>query len=377
MNLSFHWINLAILFGAVQGLVITIILLLNRKHPGSRFLASFIFVLAYNGFETFNWSAGLDKYYLFFDMFGFVVIYGLGPSLYLYVKSLLNPEHTFKNKTIILHYGVVIFQFTTRLLMITYHILWINKIIVSEISSMQLMAIVWWYAEPLSVILFLIYLFASIQEYNRAKQKGKISSLGKEGTLIVLRWLHSLLVCLCIFALAWVLTVAVPYFVKLSTDFTYYPIELALVLFIYWFAFTGYHKTKVIYLKPTVQPARLSGDEPDPNFARLMTAMQSEKLYLDPELNLGKLAMHTGIPAKSISSLLNQQHQTTFNDFVNRYRVLEVCDLILRPGNQQLTISGIAYDAGFNSQATFQRAFRKQTGMSPTEYLNSQTKKVG
>ena len=60
MNLDSHWINLVILFGAVHGLVFGLILLFNRKHPGAPFLGLFIFVLAYNGFETLNWSAGLD-----------------------------------------------------------------------------------------------------------------------------------------------------------------------------------------------------------------------------------------------------------------------------------------------------------------------------
>jgi hypothetical protein len=58
MELDLHWINLLILFGALQGLIAGIILLFNRKHPGARFLSAFVPVLAYNGFETFNWSAG-------------------------------------------------------------------------------------------------------------------------------------------------------------------------------------------------------------------------------------------------------------------------------------------------------------------------------
>lgn len=58
VELDLHWINLLILFGALQGLIAGIILLFNRKHPGARFLSAFVLVLAYNGFETFNWSAG-------------------------------------------------------------------------------------------------------------------------------------------------------------------------------------------------------------------------------------------------------------------------------------------------------------------------------
>ena len=171
MNLHFHWINLLILFGALQGLLFSAILFFNKTHPGAKFLSAFIFTLAYNGFETFNWSSGLDQYYLFFDMFGFVVIYALGPSLYLYVSSLLNPTKKFSKKTIAAHYGLVFFQFISRIAIIVYHILWINKKIKSDVSSNDLMNIVWFGAEPISVILFIAYLVATIHKFRIFTQK--------------------------------------------------------------------------------------------------------------------------------------------------------------------------------------------------------------
>jgi len=370
MNLTLNWINLLILFGASQALIFSIILVFHKKHPGSKFLAAFVFILAYNGFETFNWSAGLDRYYLFFDMFGFIVIYGLGPSLYLYITSMLYPDRKITGRRIAAHYSLVILQFTARIAIIIYHLLWINKIIVSEVHSGHLMNIVWFYAEPLSVLVFLAYLVASVYEFIKFKKTGQIKSIGKEGTQLVFNWIRSLLFCLVLFAIFWVLTVTVPYFVKLSLDSTYYPIELGLVLFIYWLAFNGFHKMKLIYLRPVLQPETLNAAEQEDHFNRLLKAMETEKLYLDPELNLAKLSSHTGIPAKSISSLLNQRHQTSFNDFINGYRVKEVSTMMITPGNQHFTISGIAFEAGFNSQATFQRAFKKQTGMSPREFMN-------
>ncbi len=51
MSLNFAWINLLILFGALQALVFAVILLFQRKHPGVTFFSAFIFVFAYNGFE--------------------------------------------------------------------------------------------------------------------------------------------------------------------------------------------------------------------------------------------------------------------------------------------------------------------------------------
>ena len=60
---------------------------------------------------------------------------------------------------------------------------------------------------------------------------------------------------------------------------------------------------------------------------------------------------------------------TTFNEFVNGYRVKAVKARMLLPDSRELTIAGLAYECGFNSLPTFQRAFKTTTGMSPKEYV--------
>jgi AraC-like DNA-binding protein len=105
--------------------------------------------------------------------------------------------------------------------------------------------------------------------------------------------------------------------------------------------------------------------------------MEHDKLYLDPELNLKKVADHTGISPKIISTILNQHFRQSFNDFINAYRVREVKERLLDPENRHMTISGVALESGFNSQATFQRVFKNVTGTSPREYLALQMKKTG
>jgi AraC-like DNA-binding protein len=375
MNLNFHWINILILFGALQGLIFFIILLFNKKHPGARFLAALMFVLAYNGFETFNWSSGLN--FIYFDIFSFIIIFGVGPSLYLYVTTLLNPERVLSKKIIAAHYGLVIFHLSVRLAILVYHVLWINKIIESDVRPGDIMDIQLWNVEPISVAVFLGYLTASIYAFRKSGKTSSIKAISKEGQQTLLRWIRALLIGTTIFGIAWVATVATPFLFEVDFDSHYYPIEIGLVLLIYWIAMTGYHRTKVIYLKSSKTS---SGPVLDPDYerqlARLKHAMEIDKLYLDPELNLARLSEQTGIQPKTISSILNQYHQTSFSDFVNDYRVQEVKRRMLDPSHQHLTISGIALESGFNSQATFQRAFKNITGVSPREYMTTSLKKT-
>ena len=102
---------------------------------------------------------------------------------------------------------------------------------------------------------------------------------------------------------------------------------------------------------------------------RLMKFMEENKPYLDPELSLQKLARQLGIQANALSRLINDGTVRNFNDFINVYRVQDMMNM-LRSGEQKTqTLLGIAFDCGFNSKATFNRAFKKATGLSPRECI--------
>lgn len=377
MDLNFNWINLLILFGALQGLIFGIILLFNRKHPGAKFLSAFMFVLAYNGFETFNWSSHLANHIIFFDLFPFVMIYAVGPSLYLYIRSLLYAEEKFTRKKILAYYAPPIFQFTFRISIIVVYFLVITNVISDKALLEAMDSLYYLYSEPLSIMVFMIYLYLSIKTFRKARAAHKIPSVSKETQMEIYRWIKALLICMVILAAAWPLTVLASRAIDSLYEVLYYPLELALVIFIYWIAFVGYLRMKVIFRQtPKISPNSISTTEAGQVMEQLRSAMENDKLYLNPELNRHKLAAHTGINAKTISATLNQHSQQNFNDFVNAYRVQEVCERLLSIENQHLTISGIALESGFNSQATFQRAFKNSTGMSPREYLNGQAKKV-
>jgi AraC-like DNA-binding protein len=103
----------------------------------------------------------------------------------------------------------------------------------------------------------------------------------------------------------------------------------------------------------------------------LTNAMEMDKIYLNPSLNLAVMSVATGFSAKTISSVLNQHLQTSFNEFINGYRVEAFKEKIGQPGMEQLTIAGVAAECGFNSQATFQRTFKEITGIAPSVYRKS------
>jgi AraC-like DNA-binding protein len=77
-----------------------------------------------------------------------------------------------------------------------------------------------------------------------------------------------------------------------------------------------------------------------------------------------KLKTNTSV----LSATINSNFGKNFNDFVNEYRVKEFKKQIKLPQNQNYTLLAVAFDCGFNSKATFNRAFKKFTGQSPSRF---------
>lgn len=98
--------------------------------------------------------------------------------------------------------------------------------------------------------------------------------------------------------------------------------------------------------------------------------MESDKPYLDPDLSLKNLAQKLDLNARDLSQVINNNIGLRFFDFVNRYRIQDAASLIDNPPDPKITILEIMYDVGFNSKSSFNSAFRKFTGTTPSEFKN-------
>jgi len=101
---------------------------------------------------------------------------------------------------------------------------------------------------------------------------------------------------------------------------------------------------------------------------KLIDFMISDKPYLNPKLSLQEFAEKLDMNRYQLSALINQKHKMNFYEFVNSYRVQEVKKLILDPKYNNLKMVSLAYDAGFNSKASFNRIFKQLTHQTPSEY---------
>lgn len=97
---------------------------------------------------------------------------------------------------------------------------------------------------------------------------------------------------------------------------------------------------------------------------KIEAAMSQDMLYRDPNLSLWDLAKHVGANSHYVSQALNTQLNKSFFDLVNGWRVK---DAIQQLSTSEETILVIAYDVGFNSRSAFYKAFKRETGKTPSD----------
>lgn len=107
---------------------------------------------------------------------------------------------------------------------------------------------------------------------------------------------------------------------------------------------------------------------------KLLAFMLDEKPFLNSELRLSDVANSLGYSIHEISQVLNVELNHNFSDFINSYRVDEVKKKIQKGEIQKYTMTAIAMQCGFNAKSSFQRAFKKATNMTPSEFLKDQGK---
>jgi len=111
----------------------------------------------------------------------------------------------------------------------------------------------------------------------------------------------------------------------------------------------------------------------DPKLLQALERLMAvERIYRQEGLTIGRLAVKLGLPEYRLRRLISQGlGQRNFNAFVNRYRIEDAKAALADPGQAEVPVLTIALDAGFRSLGPFNRAFKAETGMTPSEYRQS------
>lgn len=222
-------------------------------------------------------------------------------------------------------------------------------------------SIVKWYAIAVSGIAYVVASTILLRRHAR-RIRERFSNLDR----INLRWLQFLTIGL---GGIWFLVIF------FSGDALVF---IGVVVFVFLIGFFGIRQTVII--SPSVpadegemkQKYRKSGLTPDAAkelHQKLMSLMADEGLFKNSDLSITDLSSRLGVHPNYLSQTINQTEGKNFYDFVNAFRVEEFKRLIARGRHRQFTLLTLAHECGFSSKTSFNRCFKKATGLTPSEYL--------
>ncbi len=112
----------------------------------------------------------------------------------------------------------------------------------------------------------------------------------------------------------------------------------------------------------------LSQDKSKEYLQKITKMMKEENLYRDTTLKLSSFSEEIGIPTKYVSQVINQSLNLSFSEYLIQLRLEDVKKNLNNPSKQHLTISGIAEESGFASSSRFNHLFKKNIGLTPSEF---------
>jgi AraC-like DNA-binding protein len=125
------------------------------------------------------------------------------------------------------------------------------------------------------------------------------------------------------------------------------------------------------------QGDRVERDDDTRLLAALRRLMEHDRAYREEGLSIGGLAAKLGIPEHGLRRLINRRlGYRNLNAFLNSYRLDDVMAALADPTQEAVPILTIALDAGFQSLGPFNRAFKAQTGMTPSEFRRLQLSRI-
>jgi len=355
----------AAFFGTIFiGLTFILLLWFPQKanRAANRFLAAALAVVVLWIARLLAIDIRLADYVPFWSYLPLQYSLALGPLIYFYVLKITRPEYHFRYNDI-LHFSPLLLELTAYALETaeslktgapTYDTLIFHRLN----PILQVFAFI-------SVAIYLYRCRTLIEDFYR-----QVKFTGNDRHRYELKWLNNLLMAFGALWLLWIPVTAAAYYYHLGAQ-AYYPLYLVLISMITWIAARAFLKPEINASADTIPILKpLLPAELKQKATWLKKVIKEKRYYEDPELSLGSLAGKLGLHTHELSRILNTVLKKSFNDLINEYRVQEAIRKMQDPANDHITLLGIAYESGFNSQTSFNRIFKQVTGKSPLEYKN-------
>jgi len=367
--------------------ITTLLFVLNiskiKTHKENIFLSVLLFITIIGELVIILNFRGLSNRFLFLISIVNAFPSLLGPISFLYVKSVLN--HKFKYS---LRHNLIFVPFLITLILSFYVNYFVNNILIISIILDIIL-------KNISSFVFIVLSIFTIKKYRQ-----NILSKFSYTENIDFKWLNYLIytelfvwILYLLLIILWVFDVSI---IESPEIF----INICISVFIFLIGFYGLRNTSVFSSlsvssdknliekeeveqnlqhnkTTTIQQNKtlLKSEELENYFIKLTEYLEKEKPYLNEKLSLQDLSVQTKIHQRYLSEIINLKTGMNFFDYINSYRINYFNKILSSNQNQNFTLLGNAFECGFGSKSSFNRAYKKHTGVTPSEFkknLNSQ-----
>lgn len=357
----FTFTNAILLIGAAQGVILGSMLFWKQSgnRTANRILAAILALLSFSILlHTFS-HAGILPFEENHEVMVQLLTVLSAPLIYFYTYALTTYQFRFEKKHLF-H----LLPFAAALIL-AIPMLRVSDGRQEESNIQELFDLV-------TVLIMLWYITsANVALLRHAKiVKENFSTLQSVG----LRWLRVFLFSLTIF---WLFAGAFDAFFKAETMDIVWIVSCTVFYLVGYFGFMQ----PEVFSTPIVNPFRIATPEipkyekssltpemAEAHYRQLNTSMETEKLYLDKDINLSRLAQHLGIPLHHLSQVINEKTNSNFYDYINAQRIEEAKKLLHEPKLSNRSIASLGFDVGFNSLSAFNAAFKKFTHITPSQF---------
>ena len=333
--------------------------------------------------------AGVTEYFLNWQIiiFHLSLQFFIGPFLYLYVRS-FKERITWRKAWP--HFLLFVIIFITA---VQTYLAWLKKYPYADRMPREALLDPYTYVRvAIRNVQTIVYFFLARKEL-KSYQKS-INHLYSETSKINLNWVAWLLNGFLLIIISLIIVAVLIFFYPEKFNLMVLIVTAILTPYIYFVTLKGIGQPTLWQMQPEKRKEKIEKEiieaermesfkdekKRQPAFkgppelkireliARIISLMEKDKLYEEPELTLQILSDKLGVPSYQASQAINEGLNRNFYDLINAYRVEEAKRLLLEPKNKNYTILSVGFEAGFNSKTTFHSVFIKFTGLTPTEY---------
>ncbi len=355
------------LLGAAQGLFLSVLLLgiKGGNKVANRILAALVAVIALfvTGavVRTMHYDFVFPHLSRIHDPFPFLAV----PLIFLYIKTLTSEKPAFAKKDF-LHF--VPFILCAGYL-IPYYLQSREAKLNALISESNDPSLGLWYYTRSALLILLagFYLLLTVLRIVRfVRERRRRNSPAEKAVLLQIRvFVAGFLILFVGGLLRYLLD---------HTARTNLLVPLGASVFIYAIGYLSFRNPQVLAQadEPSsikkYERSSLTPETAERYLKRLLHLMETEKLYLDSELTISRLAEKLSIPAPHLSQTINERLNQNFIDFINTYRVNEAKRRLIDPARKHYSVLAVAEEVGFNSKSSFNSVFKKHVRMTPSEF---------